>query len=102
RAVRSRIASATGVATGEVAEPEALRLVAKLRPKSRLLAELGLSALGNRAPGKWRARFVVAELLGEHFAGNAEILQRLLTTRSENAVDEAVIVALCEGWPDSE
>lgn len=77
-----------------------LRFVARLRPRDPFLAERALKILAHR-PVVGMSATVAAEILGEHFHGDEDILQRLLATRQGRVYDPAVTVGLCIGWPES-
>ena len=44
---------------------------------------------------------VAAELLGEHFGGDQEVLLQLISGWTVDSPQRGVILALCEGWPES-
>jgi len=46
--------------------------------------------------------YVAAELLGENFAGDKDVLGLITKDRKNSIYDEGTIFALCEGWPDSD
>ena len=84
--------------------PNILRFLGRVRPKSRLLLECCLSAL-HREPDRFpRYRdedMVAAELLGEHFGGDQEVLLQLTSGWTVDSPRQGVILALCEGWTES-
>jgi hypothetical protein len=81
-----------------------LRFLARVRPKSRLLLECCLSILHrepDRVPRHHDEAIVAAELLGEHFGGDQEVLLQLISGWTVDFPRRGVILALCEGWPES-
>jgi len=92
-----------------IVSPNVLRFIAQTKPKSELLLENCLRALSPSEASRVRDVEITdtaAELLGAHFGDDPQVLQRLLAERRLPSVqgdsfDERLIVALCEGWPDS-
>jgi hypothetical protein len=79
--------------------PESLRLLARRRPKSLLLADRALEAIARRSPASDGTEYSAAVILGEQFGGDADIAKRLLAARQPGPVDPVVTLALCVGWP---
>lgn len=92
------------------ATPNVLRFLARARPSGGLLLEYCFGTLEGRGHAYYtsteEAGAVAAELLGTHFAGDSTVLERLavhLTEEQETpVVRERPLIALCEGWPESE
>jgi hypothetical protein len=82
-----------------------LRFLSRIRPQSKLLLEYCLKALriengGSDYTGEEAA--VAAELLGTHFRADSAVLAYIMSHQASNEqIPENVIIALCEGWPDS-
>ncbi len=82
-----------------------LRFLGRLRPKSPLLLEYCLKAINigvSRDYHSIEEAVIAAELLGKHFWGDNDVLSRIISGYDEKNVHEGVILALCEGWPESE
>lgn len=88
---------------------EILQFLSKLRSHRWLFLEYLLEAVypsETRDPGL-RA-IIAAEMLGEHFAGDAEVYAKLGAKIYENPrpwffiAKGAIMIALCEGWPNSD
>lgn len=83
---------------GTAGSPELLRFLAAVRPRSRELADaLGSAATGavvDRSEAR-TALLLGAELLAEHFAGDAEVLAALLR---DGRPTEGELLALAMGW----
>jgi len=91
--------------TERTATPNILRFLGRIRPKSPILLEYCLEALciGDDQNGCSREGVAVAaELLGTHFGGDSDVLGHIASGSPERHIDEKVIIALCEGWPESE
>jgi hypothetical protein len=43
---------------------------------------------------------VAAEVLGSNFGGDSDVLQYIMSHRTDERLDEKEILALCEGWPE--
>lgn len=86
------------------APPNILGFLGRTAPKSQLLLEYCLKALSLRSDNRdySREKVVAAELLGIHFGGDSEVLMQLISEHSKKTFDENLILALCEGWPESE
>jgi hypothetical protein len=88
------------------AGPDPLRFLGRTRPGSGLLLDYCLGTLhGELNSARVLAenpRVVAAELLGEHFGGNEDVLRRVTGEGGETLTQEPIIITLCEGWPDSE
>jgi NACHT domain len=85
--------------------PNFLHFISRVRPKSRLLLEYCLQTLGGgeiRNNYERKMVMMAAELLGEHFGGDVEVLKLVITGRDLDQGDESLILTLCEGWPKSE
>jgi hypothetical protein len=92
------------------ATPNVLRFLSRTRPGSTLLLEYCLGALDGKAGEYFTSKedtvLVAAELLGSHFAGDGEVLEHFskhLASKGEVSFsNEGLLIALCEGWPESE
>jgi len=93
------------------ATPNVLRFLGRVRPGGTLLRQYCLGTLaGDSEPhdaSTENAYAVAAELLGAHFARDTEVLefvseQLLADGDGRPVVREAPLIALCEGWPESE
>lgn len=86
--------------------PKALRFLARAHPRSPLLLDACLRWLwsGNARADHSAAgdALVAAELLGSNFGGDGDVLARIASHKSDERVDEKEILALCEGWPESD
>jgi hypothetical protein len=90
--------------TTKPTHPNILRFLGRVRPKSRLLLECCLSTLHRESDRFSRYHdedMVAAELLGEHFGGDQEVLLQLTSGWTVDFPRRGVILALCEGWPES-
>ena len=88
----------------KIATPNILRFLGKVRPKSNLLLEYCLKTLRigeDQHDCSGEGAMVAAELLGTHFGGDVDILARIVLGRATEHVYDKVILALCEGWPES-
>lgn len=78
-------------------DEDLLQGLAAMTPDSALFKENCLKMLGHRT--------IAPTLLAQHFAGDEDVLQRL-THRDDGRPKEGFsgseIIALCEGWPDTE
>ena len=87
-------------------DPNILRFLGRTRPKSNLLLEYCLTALAgqsNQYDPSGERILVAAELLGENFGGDLTILERIASnTKKDFPPPSWVIIALAEGWHDSE
>jgi hypothetical protein len=91
--------------TERTAKPNILRFLGRVRPKSHLLLEYCLKALciGDRQRDcSGEEAVVAAELLGAHFGGDDDVLTRIISGGPRKHVYEKMILALCEGWPETE
>ncbi|GMA17603.1 hypothetical protein GCM10025871_39340 [Deinococcus metallilatus] len=77
-----------------------LRFLGRVVPGSGLLLEACLDALED-ADAHRDTTLAAAQLLGQHFRGNASVLDRLTTAFGDDPPRESVLMALTEGWPDS-
>jgi len=81
--------------------PNILRFIGRVRPKSNLLLDYCLQ--GIRTQAGLESVIVAAELLGTQFGGDENVLERIASANvDELAYDSGVIIALCEGWAESE
>jgi hypothetical protein len=84
----------------------ALRFLARAHARSPLLLDACLRHLwdGGALTERWAAEgvLIAAEVLGSNFGGNGDVLQRITSHRSDERLDEKEIIALCEGWPQSD
>jgi hypothetical protein len=79
-----------------------LGLLARTRPRSNALLESCVRALETETTGLAQLGVITsaAEILGAQFFGNGDALRRLLAAFSDNSLSEALLLALCEAWPD--
>lgn len=93
------------------ATPNVLRFLSRVRPGGTLFREYCLGTLAGGSelhyPSTENADAVAAELLGAHFAGDAKALEFVSEQLLDDGdgglvVREAPLIALCEGWPESE
>lgn len=86
--------------------PNTLRFLARARPKNPLLLQYCLKALyigdDQRDCSGEGALLLALKLLGTHFGGDADVLAHITSGHAKDHVYEKVILALCEGWPQSE
>lgn len=84
----------------------ALRFLARAHPRSALLLDACLRCLwnGGSLAERWAAEdiLVAAEVLGANFGGDNNVLQRITSHRKGEDLDEKEVLALCEGWPESD
>jgi hypothetical protein len=83
---------------GTASSPELLRFLAAARPRSRELADALVAATKGAVLDRSDARtalLLAAELLGQHFAGDAEVLAAL---RQDSHSTEGELLALAMGW----
>lgn len=80
--------------------PATLRFLGHTLPRSGLLLEACLEVMGAE---KYRrdTSLIAAQLLGKHFGGNSQVLERLTTANSHIPPQEDILIALVEGWPES-
>jgi hypothetical protein len=96
--------------TERVRHPVVLRFIARIKPQSRLLLDNCFFALAGPSLKNYyyiEEATTAAELLGLHFGGDQEVLARLIAEHSietinKDSFDGNLIMALCEGWPESE
>jgi hypothetical protein len=85
----------------EVFGPDVLGFVARTRPNSPLLVQLAFRILSDgQIPLGSPWRLAAAEVLGECFAGNDEVLQQLLAVQPGPREDPVLMIGVAEGWPD--
>lgn len=86
------------------AGPNILRFISREKPGSKLLLDLCISALVRGDQDVYGPTpKVAAELLANHFAGDAEVKKLIPPViDSGRRLNSYVLVSLCEGWPDSE
>lgn len=92
----------------KVAPSELLRFLSRTMPGSNLLLEYCLNTLGlkrvetqgNNINLTYIDKVTAANLIGDHFGGNIDILQRINTKQNRCLLNEMVLV-LSEGWPTS-
>jgi hypothetical protein len=80
------------------ASPELLKFMAAVQPRSRELADALVKATTGMVIDRSDARtslLLAAELLGQHFAGDTEVLAALL---QDNHPTEGELLALAMGW----
>lgn len=83
---------------GTAGSPELLRFMAAVRPRSRELADALVSAATGTVVDRSDARTLLllgAELLAQHFTGDAEVLAALL---QDGRPTEGELLALAMGW----
>lgn len=80
-----------------------LLFLSKVRPKSQIFLEYCIETL---RLGVTRDHFITgdgilsAQLLGRHFGHEKDVLSYIKSKISDQIVDERLIVAICEGWPE--
>lgn len=92
------------------ATPNMLRFLSRVRPGGTLLLDYCLGTLAEDSepyyPATEDADAVAAELLGTRYSGDQKVLKlvagQLMEGQDVPVVREAPLVALCEGWPESE
>ena len=91
---------------GRTAGPNSLRFLGRAHPGSGLLLDYCLGTLRTGSGGARAfaedAGVVAAELLEQHFGGDQKVLRRVVGEDDAALTQEETIMALCEGWPDSE
>jgi hypothetical protein len=97
--------------TERTAKPNILRFLGRASPRSPLLLEYCVKALcigedlaNWENQGNWSMpeAVIAAELLGMHFGSESDVLTRVMATNSPGYLHPGMILALCEGWPESE
>src|SRR5439155_2375517 len=99
----------------KVAGSSALQFLARAQPGSGLLMEYCLNTLGldkpeTPIPAAWQNvahvtaadQLTAAQVLGRHFSDDPELPHRLYTQRKNDLQFDALVLALSEGWPESE
>jgi hypothetical protein len=85
------------------AGPNTLKFIARAKPCSKMLLEYCLSSLiadEHSLYGDLTER-IAADLLAANFAGDSDVLSMLPPAIDESEINSSVVVALCDGWPDS-
>jgi hypothetical protein len=84
--------------------PEILRFLGRVKPKSSLLLEYCLHALSNKDGQTYSFDKMIAacELLGGNFANDKNVLEQIVKNTKSFPFADNIIIALCEGWPDSD
>jgi hypothetical protein len=84
--------------------PEILRFLGRVKPKSSLLLEYCLHALSNKDGQTYSFDKMIAacELLGGNFANDKNVLKQIVKNTKSFPFADNIIIALCEGWPDSD
>lgn len=80
--------------------PAVLRFLGRTLPGSGQLLEACLDVIGAEKHRR-DMPLIAAQLLGKHFGGNAQVLQRLTTMLGDMPPREDILMALIEGWPES-
>lgn len=95
-------------------EAEALSFLSRSQPSSSLLLDYCLNTLDLSHADlvhnphdrdlnlTYRDKFAAAEILGENFFGNKESLKRIASEENKKMAHDELVLALSEGWPDSE
>lgn len=88
------------------AGPNVLHFLGRMRPRSRLLLSYCFETLhigDDQADcsGSEDA-LAAAELLGSHFGSDNNVLARIASGQHTERIQEKDVLALCEGWPESE
>jgi hypothetical protein len=88
----------------KTAGPNILRFVARGKPRSKLLLDYCIDALIIRDHVQYgnSDKRMAAELLADHFGGDGEVKKLLSKITLSPYLNSYVLMALCEGWPDSE
>lgn len=87
-----------------IATPNILRFLGKVRPKSKLLLEYCLKTLRieeDQQDCSGEEAVIAAELLGMHFGNDNDVLLHIMSEGAKKHIYNKVILALCEGWPES-
>jgi hypothetical protein len=77
-----------------------LAFLARLRPRSQVLLEYCLECYFTEHSYFGEA-LVAAEIIGSHFGGIDEVLSRVLSEKEFFRNRDRLVIALCEGWPES-
>ena len=80
-----------------------LRFLERVKPKSKILLDFCLAAMGIGEGDDSMVEIepiVAAEILGKNYGGSEEVLRSLLDKLKVRPYDPAVLIALCEGWPE--
>jgi hypothetical protein len=96
--------------TARSSHPVVLRFLGRVLPQSRLLLDNCFFALGSPSLKNYyyiEEAVTAAELLGTHFGGDQDVLDRLtseypVAITDKDSFNGNLIMALCEGWPESE
>ncbi len=48
----------------------------------------------------YKDKFAAAEILGDNFSGNKEILERIASEENKKMMHDELVLVLSEGWPD--
>ena len=81
-----------------------LRFLSRAKPGSSLLLDYCLKALfedQDQTLGTLEQVVTAAEILGTQFGGRQDVLARIMQQNERDRLDDAFILALCEGWPKS-
>jgi hypothetical protein len=84
-----------------MSQPSALQLLARTVPRSLELLEACLPALSSAGPYGVR-NFVAADIIAEHFGGDPGVLGSITEKKPHWRHDEGVLVAMAEGWHESD
>jgi len=84
------------------ADPNVLRFLGRARPRSALLLEYCLGTLGTSQRNDLYEEVVSAEILGHHFGGDPNVYKRLVAMENHGYLRDGYVLALCEGWPESD
>lgn len=84
------------------ADPNVLRFLERTRPRSSLLLEYCFGTLGTSQRNDLQEEVVAAEILGHHFGGDQDVYRRLLSMENQGHLRDGYVLALCEGWPESD
>lgn len=82
----------------EMVDSEILKIIARIRPRSKILQEYCLKAFKSNI---YPLPLISAGIIGKHFGGT-EILNDILPSKIEMPISAEVFIALNRGWPESE
>ncbi|UZN01367.1 hypothetical protein OL548_33860 (plasmid) [Lysinibacillus sp. MHQ-1] len=90
--------------TERTIKPNLLKILSKEHPKSSLLLEYIFEILERERGLSHEDELVytAARILGKQFNNDPSVLKKVRDNALEPRLNEAAIVALCEGWPDDD
>ena len=94
----------------KIGKVESLSFLSKVQPLSNLTLEYCLTTLGFAEKSvrpedgnqytNYMDELAAAEILGEQFGGNNDVLKRIDVDKNKHRVDDLILI-LSEGWPES-